>query len=274
MATAKLKFIGPAVTPQNIEVGYIIDGSTDYDDARAALFAASPQMLGLLLPIDFRLEPMDNSDALWDGTMIYGPRTNNNPITGQNDPTYSFELGVERTKILTSLQTVASYGERPPNHKRSINVQDDGTVEGTEVNFPVFSWTETHYLLDSFINRAYFVTLFNLVAKMNAGAFRDFQPGEVLFLGVNGSKRASAQDWEMQFKFLASPNATNLELGPSLTITTKLGHDYLWAKYTSEEQTLGDGKKVIARVPKHAFVERVYQFGDMNQLKLINPLAL
>lgn len=272
MGTAKLKFVEGAVGLQSIEVGYIIDGVSDYDDARTTMFAAASPVLGVWSPVDYRLEPLDGSDELYDGVIVYGPRTNNSP-SGQNDPTYQFDLGVERTRVMTSLETVGSYGTRPPSFNRAINVQPDGTVEGTEINFPVFSWSETHYLPYSRVNRAYFATLFNTIATMNAAAFRDFQRGEVLFLGVNGQKRYSAPDWEMQFKFVASPNATNLAVGPDITVTSKLGHDYLWARYESDVQTVSS-VPVYARIPKHVFVERVYQFGDFDGLKLVNPLSL
>lgn len=270
MGVATLKFVGPAVGLSNIDVGYVIDGSDDYDDALASMMAEAPPMLGSFVPVDFRLEPLDGSDSLWDGTLTYGPRTTNSP-NGQNDPTYQFEIGVEKTKVLTSLQTMGKYGTRPPDFKRSINVQDDGTVEGVEISFPVFSWTETHYLHPDTVNRAYFRTIGDLVAKMNIAAFRDFQPGEVLLLGCNGSKRYSVNDWEMQFKFIGSPNATNLAIGPDITVTSKLGHDYLWATYTEFFDT---DAKVMTRIPKNVFVERVYQMDDLNRLKLIDPLSL
>ncbi|TXI10629.1 MAG: hypothetical protein E6Q76_03730 [Rhizobium sp.] len=270
MGTAELTFVGPSTTLQNIDVKYIIDDAVDYDDARATMMAVAPLFLGNFVPVDFHIDPKDDSDTLWEGSITYGPRTNNSP-DGENDPTYSFELGVQTTKVLTSLQTVGKYGDRPPDFKRSINVQDDNTVEGVDLNFPVFSWTETHYLPYSFVNRAYFTTLFNVTAKMNIGPFRDFMPGEVLLLGVNGSKRYSAADWEMQFKFIASPNVTNLKIGPDITVSSKLGHDYLWAKYVGSED---NDNMAMVRIPKHVYVERVYQFEDYNKLKLRNPLAM
>ncbi len=274
MAFAELAFVGPSASLQNIDVKYVIDGAVDYDDARVAMMAVAPLFLGSFIPTDFHLEPLDGSDSLYDGTVTYGPRTTNAP-DGQNDPTYQFELGVEKTKVMQSLQTVEKVSSQflfsAPDCKRAINVQDDGTVDGVDINFPVFSWTETHYLPYSFVNRAYFFVLFNLTAKMNIAAFRDFEAGEVLFLGVNGSKRFSAQDWEMQFKFVASPNVTNLKVGPDITISKKLGHDYLWAQYTTSVDT---ASKAIVRIPRNVFVERVYEFEDYNKLKLVNPLAL
>lgn len=270
MGTADLASFGPSTGPQSIELAYVID-AVDYDDARTTMFAAAPMILGLFVPNDFRITPIDGSDTLFNGSLTYGPRSSNSLDQQYPDPTYSFDLGVERQKITQSLATVGKYGAGAPDFKGAINVQDDRTVEGVEINFPVFSWIETHYLPYETVGRAYFLTLFNLVAKMNVGPFRDFARGEVLFLGVNGSKRRSAADWEMQFKFIASPNATNLAIGPDLTVTEKLGHDYLWVRYKSSRDT---GANALVRIPQHAFVERVYQFEDLNKLKLVNPLAL
>lgn len=271
MATATLKFVGPSIGLSNLDVGYIIDGASDYDDARAAMMAAAPPMMGSFVPVDFRVQPLDDSDTLWEGTLTYGPRTDNSP-DGQNDPTYSFELSVEQRRTTQSLATTA-YGDWAPDFKGAINVQEDGTVEGVDLNFPVFSWIETHYLKYSRVNRAYFTVLFNSIARMNAGPFRDFQRGEVLFLGVTGSKRRFALDWEMQFRFIASPNVSNRSIG-TVTVTEKLGHDYLWVRYTASPQTAIGGVPVIARIPQNVFVERVYQFANLDSLKLRNPLAL
>ncbi len=270
MGNARLDFIGPSASLQNIDVKYVIDDVFDYDDARVSMMAEAPPLLGSFVPVDFHVEPLDGADALWQGTVTYGPRTANSP-DGQNEPTYSFELGVQSSKITTSLQTIGSYGTRPPDFKRAINVQEDLTVEGVEINFPVFSWTETHYLPYTFINRAYFYTLFNLTAKMNIAPFRDFAKGEVLFLGASGSKRYSAQDWEMQFKFIASPNVTNLQVGPDITVTSKLGHDYLWTRYKPSQDV---ANQAMVRIPEHVFVERVYYFEDYSRMKLTNPLAM
>jgi len=271
MGTARLKFVGESAGLSNIDVGYIIEDAADYDDARVSMMAVAPPRMGAFVPVDFRVQPYDDSDTIYEGTVTYGPRTNNSP-DGNNDPTYSFELSVEQRRTTQSLQQFA-YGAFAPDYKGAINVQEDGTVEGVDLNFPVFSWNETHYLKYSRVNRAYFFTLFNSVARMNAAPFRDFARGEVLFLGCSGSKRASAQDWEMQFRFVASPNVSNLEIG-DVTVTEKLGHDFLWVRYEAETQVPGGGGTLLARIPKHVFVERVYQFTDMNALKLRNPLLL
>lgn len=274
MGTARLKFVGESAGLSNIDVGYIIEDAADYDDARVSMMAVAPPRMGAWVPVDFRVQPYDDSDTLYEGTVTYGPRTSNSP-DGQNDPTYSFELSVEQRRTTQSFEQFRYplTGTDPaPDLKRAINVQEDGTVEGVDLNFPVFSWNETHYLKYSRVNFAYFTALFNSVARMNAGPWRNFQRGEVLFLGVTGSKRASALDWEMQFRFIASPNVANLEIG-TVTVTEKLGHDYLWVRYEAETQTQ-DGKTVLARIPRHVFVERVYQFADLNTLKLRNPLLL
>ncbi len=56
---------------------------------------------------------------------------------------------------------------------------------------------------------AYKSTLFFLTACVNSDGFKGFAPGEVLFLGASGTQRGQ-EDWEITFKFAASPNATGL----------------------------------------------------------------
>ncbi len=79
--------------------------------------------------------------------------------------------------------------------------------------------------------------------------------GEVLFLGASGSKRGK-EDWEITFKFAASPNITGLTVGP-ITGIAKRGWDYLWVRYLDDE----DSFQIIRR-PVAAYVERVYEFGN------------
>jgi hypothetical protein len=85
-------------------------------------------------------------------------------------------------------------------------------VEGTDITVPVFNFTETHYILNELVTPAYKLTLFNLTGKVNGGVFKGFAKGEVLFLGASGSKRG-LDDWEITYRFAASPNVASLSLG-------------------------------------------------------------
>jgi hypothetical protein len=109
------------------------------------------------------------------------------------------------------------------------------------------------------VTPAYKAILFYLTGKVNNAAWKGFQPGEVLFLGASGSNRGDGY-WEITFRFSASPNMTNLQVG-SITIADKPGWAYVWFRY----QDTADANQLIKR-PVAAYVERVYDEGDFTQI--------
>ena len=80
-------------------------------------------------------------------------------------------------------------------------------------------------------------------------------PGEVLFLGASGSQRGE-DDWEITFRFAASPNVTGLTVGP-ITGIAKRGWEYLWVRYSDAED-----QHVLVKQPIAAYVEKVYDEGN------------
>jgi hypothetical protein len=101
-----------------------------------------------------------------------------------------------------------------------------------------------------------------------SGAFKGFQPGEVLFLGASGARRGTDpdDDWEITFRFAppASPNATGISVGDISGISKK-GWEYLWVRYADQEDT---GSHAIVKRPVAAYVERVYESGSFAALQL------
>jgi hypothetical protein len=88
----------------------------------------------------------------------------------------------------------------------------------------------------------------------------------VLFLGASGSKRGSGDeaDWEITYRFAASPNVTGLSVGPINGINKK-GWEYLWVRYADQEDTAA---KALVKRPIAAYVERVYESGSFAALQL------
>ncbi len=126
---------------------------------------------------------------------------------------------------------------------------------------PVYNFSETHYIAAENVTQAYKAILFALTGRLNAASFRGFAAGEVLFLGASGSKRGE-EDWEITFRFAASPNVSGLSVG-NITGIAKRGWDYLWVRYVDVEDTAA---KAIVKRPVAAYVERVYYDGDYSAL--------
>ena len=76
-----------------------------------------------------------------------------------------------------------------------------------------------------------------------------------------GAKRGSG-DWEITFRFAASPNVTHLTIG-DITGVDKKGWEYLWVRYAD---SVDDTAKALVKKPIAAYVERVYEYGDFSLL--------
>lgn len=243
------------------EILYEIIGTDSDADAETALAAEVPALWGGLVYKNHELE--QEGPELWFASVRYGPyQEEEEKETGES--TYQFDTGGGQAQITQSLETVDSYpapGEpAAPDFGGAIGVTLD-SVEGVSITVPVFNFSETHYVDDSSVTTAYKAALFAATGKVNNAAFKNFSKGEVLFLGASGSKRGT-EDWEITFKFAASPNVTGLTVGPIAGID-KEGWHYLWVRYAKEDDAAA--KRMIKK-PIAAYVERVYEYGDMTTL--------
>ena len=115
-------------------------------------------------------------------------------------------------------------------------------------------------------------TLFQLTGKVNNAAFRGLAAGECLFLGASGTLHGTEStsgggtsedgDWEITYRFAASPNKTGITIG-SITGIAKKGWEYLWVRYADVEDTTA---MVIVKKPVSVYVEKVYDDGDFAAL--------
>jgi len=221
------------------------------------LASAAPVLYDGLVRQSLHIER--TAEEVWEGSVRYGMKEP--PETG--DSTYQFDTGGGTQHITQGLETVGSYappGKVPPNFRGAIGVTHDN-VEGVDVTVPVYNFSETHYVATAQVTGAYKAALFLLTGRVNGAAFRGFAAGEVLFLGASGSKRGE-DDWEISFRFAASPNVTGLTVGDIQNIDKK-GWEYLWIRYADEED---DAAKVLVKKPIAAYVERVYEDGDFEGL--------
>jgi hypothetical protein len=183
------------------------------------------------------------------------------PATGGS--TFSFETGGGTSHITNSLETIAAYappGLTAPDFKGAIGVTDDA-VEGADITTPVYQFAETHYIADASVTDQYKGSLFALTGRTNDDAWRGFAAGEVLFLGATGTRR-TADDWEITFRFAASPNVTGMTIG-EITNITKGGWEYLWIRYQS---TIDGTANAVVKRPRAVYIERVYYSGDFSGL--------
>ena len=237
-----------------VDLTYIITGTADDIEAKTELGLIAPLYYDGLVRQSRHLTPVGDPEVslTWDATVRYGTREN--AETGEF--AYTFDTSGGTQHITQSLATVNSYapsGSTPPDFQGAIGVTRDN-VEGVDIGVPVYNFSETHRKPDSEVTLAYRGTLFRLTGKVNDASFRGCDAGECLFLGASGS-RCGEDEWEIQYRFAALPNKSNLTVG-SITGIAKKGWEYLWVLYADEEDNTA--KRLVKR-PVAAYIEKVYE---------------
>lgn len=243
-----------SIDSPSIDLKYQVTGTEDDVAVRTIVEATIPAFY-LGLPFQsFHLKPLGG--GVWDVDVRYGKKEQKE--TG--DSSFSFDTGGGTTHITQSLETVVKYaptGKTAPDFKGAINVTVDA-VEGTDITIPVYNFTETHYIPSSLVTGAYKATLFALTGKVNNSTFKGFAAGEVLFLGASGSVRGT-EDWEITFRFAASPNMTGIVIGD--INAAKKGWEFLWVRYADAEDA-----DVLVKQPIAVYIEKVYEEADFSGL--------
>jgi hypothetical protein len=241
----------------SVDLLYVVRGTDDDIVAHNNLLATAPVFYNGLVRQSSHVERI--AETAWEGTVRYGLLE---PLdTGESS--FSFDTGGGTQHITQGLATVNAYapaGQTPPDFEGAIGVTGD-SVEGIDITVPVYNFTETHYIPVAAVTPAYKAVLFALTGSVNNAVFRGFAAGEVLFLGASGSQRGQ-DDWEITFRFAASPNVTGLVVG-SITSIDKRGWDYLWVRYADMEDTTA---KALVKRPVAVYVEQVYPFADLSGL--------
>jgi hypothetical protein len=184
------------------------------------------------------------------------------------DSVTTFEIGQQQVNKKYSISTSGVFGAAdPPDFTFGsgdggiISPTPDG-IDGVDVDVPTFTWSETHYLDNSVVTDAYIAAVYAVANNpINDDTFRNFAAGSVKFLGMQGTRRHNGGDWELNFRFAASPNVTGLRIG-DITSIDKLGWEYLWVYYTKSDAITG----FTLQLPKWIYVEKVYETSDYTTL--------
>ncbi len=240
----------------SVEMSYILIGTSDDATAKALVESSTAETYNGLIRQSIDLEPQwvdtTTGRGQWDVTVRYGVKEPKEV----GESSFSFDTGGGSQHITQSIQTINKYapaGKTAPDFKGAIGVTHD-SVEGVDITVPVYNFSETHYLADAVVTEAYKATLFNLTGKTNNAPFKGLAAGECLFLGASGSKRG-AEDWEIAFRFAASPNRTGITVG-EITGIEKKGWEYMWVRYADSEDATA---KALVKKPVAVYIEKVYE---------------
>ncbi len=245
-----------------VTMHYTLDGTSSDLTAKALLLSSTAENYDGLVRDDCTLDPIFvdtvTGQGKWDCTVRYVASEDIPPEVGESS--FSFDTGGGMQHITQSIQTIGSYappGKTAPDFQGAVGATHDN-VEGVDITVPIYNFSETHYIANENVNKgAYFA----LTGKTNDATFKGLAAGECLFLGASGSKRGE-DDWEITFRFAASPNRTGLTVG-DITSIDKKGWEYMWVRYADAEDTTA---KAIVKKPVAVYVEKVYEDGGFSTL--------
>ena len=266
-----------------VTLTYIASGSDDDLAIKSAVENFAPETYDGLPRQSVQIEPI--SEEYWDASVRYADSSSpsstsgGTPDPGSNEYTYSFDTMGGTQHITQSLDTVSSYADSSipsaPDFHGAIGVSNtngNAEVQGVDVTVPIYNFSETHYLTVEQVTPEYKGTLFQLTGKVNNATFRGLAAGECLFLGASGTLHGTeftdgtsgGGDWEITYRFAASPNKTGITIG-SISGIAKKGWEYLWVRYADVEDM---NAMAMVKRPVAAYVEQVYESADFSSLDI------
>jgi hypothetical protein len=241
--------------PPTYTLDYVSEGLVDEYAVHAFAISATAETIahpiGILHRQDVALEPQGHD--VYFISVTYAKKKKE---TGSWS--FSFSTTGGTTHIENSGPfggTIATYKQDPadddPDYNDVIGYVTADRVDGVDKITPTLKFTIHYKHPMGVITIARMKLISQVTGTVNSTAFLGFAPGEILFLGADGSEGTDAET-EISYHFEASQNATGLAVG-GVTVTTKNGHDYAWIRYKDV-----DSDDNPTRVPRYVMVERIY----------------
>lgn len=245
----------------SVDIRYLVFNASTKKDAIDSVKTQAPGTFGNLVLKEVAFDGYDGEAILVSANYSKEAEDKSSEESKDYDRGFSFTTTGGTMRRTVPLARMSRIPDTAPNHD-GINVNDDLEVEGVDVVCPVISFTETHYFRGNKVDTKYKKQLAELTGKMNNAIFRGYNPGEVLFLGAEGSRKGISRDdlWEITFKFSVQLEESNITIG-NLTLTKKAGWDYMWVTYG--KKTVNGKVKTYA---KAIYVDRVYYPADFKIL--------
>jgi hypothetical protein len=203
---------------------------------------------------------------------------------------YRFNFQAQGGHFVQSLKTISAWGRGLvsatsdpldleaaglPNFGGAINVvpQEDGPpkVEGYDVQPPPETFVLIYHAYDETITGEYQQLVRDLCGKVNNDSFMDLDAGTTMLVRANG-ERQHGGIWTIEFGFGYVPNLEDpLVIGNGISYSDKVqvnakdGLDLLWVY---REHEIEDTYGIVRPMPVAAYVERVWERADLNELNL------
>lgn len=260
-------------------IEYVVtDASAEHEAIVAVRGAVGTTYKGMRLTSISVSERLD--DTSWRIRVDYskGSGSDGGEEEGDRPPSSSsFDFSTTTRTLKQSVRTLGRFatqeitarGGSAPSYGGLINVKNSGgkqEVEGVEVVSPQFEFSETHHFFPRELTTAYKKTLAGMVGCINSKAFRGYEAGEVLFMGVSGSREGEHRDdtWALSFKFAVKLTERNVVFHGT-PVGDKPGWAYAWfTDFDAREmQSAGQRRR---RKPAYLYIEQVYYADDFKKL--------
>lgn len=239
----------------NIRVDYIVTGAETAEEAITATAGEAPTILESLIPSFRTTEQLSNDIWVVSATYSGNPK----PSAAEDQGTLSFETVGSTQRITQSLETVASAGAVATKLAGAIGY-DGENVQGVDIVTPQLTFSVSIEMEDA--DKPSLSTLYQATGTVNNATWRGFAAGEVLFLGVRGTRKLYGDVWDLTFDFSAIPNETGIVIG-DLAPVDKKGHEYLWVQYGAAVDA-----NLLVQTPIAVYVEKVYKESNFDLLGL------
>lgn len=163
-------------------------------------------------------------------------------------------------RTLTKLLCPNVNGKQAPDQKGAVNVGESGP-EGVEYPVPALEFGYTYKVLPNTVD---VFALYAATGKWNANYWRGFAPGELMFMGVDGTIDLT-QGGDLTYKFSAKANRSNLRINGSKSFSAR-GWDYVWTLNDKREDAAA---KKVTIVPIAVYVEEMVGSYDFNFLGIL-----
>jgi hypothetical protein len=263
---------------------YLVEDTADRDVALTTLKAAVPSSVTVdgktCRATSYELTPVGDPtlSLKWKADISYD-NTEQSGGGAESDPAEeSFDISAQNKHIKTAIQgTTVKYpaSDSTPDVFDMIGINTDGTVQGTDILEPIYTYSLSKYWDDSSITTAFKAQLLDLVGKVNEFAFDGFAIKEVRLDGVSGNKISNDQ-WQLSYRFSVKKSATTpiqVNDGGVLNVETQ-GWQYAWVYYVTGKITrelIPGNVDIITQVPEFVYVQDVYKTGNFDLLDLGVP---
>ncbi len=239
---------------------YVLTGTDDDAAAKQFVMDETPTSYLTLQRGPIEIEPdwvdTDSGDGKWAVKVRYELKESTPPA--EEGELFTFDTAGGTKHITQAISTIAKQPPTAGDYKGAIG-WDGERAKGVDILVSAYIFNETHYLDDALVTLGYKRTVMQLTRKTNDALFKGFAVGEVLFLGVSGSKQGDDK-WALTYRFAASENETGIVYG-DLPGIDKKGWEHIWVRY---EDVPAAGELLVA--PKAVRVEQVYYSADFSLL--------